>query len=113
MPKRLGKVVSRGADVGDSVIVSAKLADATIISGDIAADVIGLAHEKEYHVSCSIANTSGYVVSHNLGATPGEVNLTLISSAKLGNIFYSSVNASQIVIGTDVSGVLLDVLVRV
>lgn len=111
--KRLGKAVSREADVGDSVIVSAKIADATIVSGDVAADVIGLAHMKEYHVDCSIATTSGYVISHNLGVTPGEVNLTLISSAKLGNIFYSSVNASQIVIGTDVSGVLLNVVVRV
>jgi len=103
MPTRLGKVVSRPADMGDSVI----------ISGQITADIVGLAHMKEYHVSCSIANTSGYVVSHNLGVTPGEVNLQLISSAKLGNIFYSSVNASQIVLGTDVSGVLLDVVVRV
>jgi len=103
MPTRLGKVVSRPADMGASAI----------ISGHITADMIGLAHMKEYHVNCSIATTSGYVISHNLGVTPEEVNLTLISSAKLGNIFYSSVNASQIVIGTDVSGVLLNVVVRV
>jgi len=106
MPKRLGKVVSRGADVGDSVIVSAKIADATIVSGDIAASVIGVTHLKGYNTSGTIATTTGAVISHNLGVVPAAVILTQISSAKIGHLFISSTNASQAVIGTDVSGIL-------
>jgi len=111
MPKRLGKVVSRGADVGDGVIVTAKIADATIISGDIAASIVGVAHLKGYNTSGTIATTSGAVISHNLGIVPVAVFLTQISSVKLGNLFVSSVNASQAVIGTDVSGILYQAVI--
>lgn len=103
MVKRLGKAVSRGADIGDNVIVGAKIAD----------DTIQLADMLEYHTGGSITTTSGLVISHNLGSTPTEIVLTQISSAKIGHLFRGSTNASQAVIGTDVSGIYFDIVCRV
>jgi len=102
MVKRTGKAASRTADVGDNVIVSAK----------IAADTIQLADMLEYHTSTSAVSDS-VTISHNLGTTPTEIVITQLSSEFLGHLSKVSANASQAVIGTSVSGSYKDVVFRV
>lgn len=97
--KRLGKTVSRAADVGDSVIVAAKIEDACITLADM----------KTYSVNTSVEDVS-LIVNHALGSVPTAVLVTQISSNFLGKLSAYGANTSNVTIGTDKSGSLCTVV---
>jgi len=51
--------------------------------------------------SCEGTST---VVTHGLGTTPATIHLAQLSSANIGDIYYTTVNASQLTLHTTVSG---------
>ena len=93
-------------EIAASAVKSGHLGTGAVISGYIASGQIGAAHV--YGPGGLASGPSDtYTVYHNLGATPNRQNINLVPR---GNAVFwvTSVNNSELVINTNVSGIGCD-----